>query len=60
MQMTKGNVGSLLVFDPSKIQIDQPIKEASGDAVVGIVTERGEGKEAARIVLEPRYSFGGT
>ncbi|CAK0771436.1 hypothetical protein CVIRNUC_003860 [Coccomyxa viridis] len=39
-KMTKGNVGSLLVFDPSKIQIDQPIKEASGDAVVGIVTER--------------------
>ena len=40
-QMTKGNVGSLLVFDPSKITIDQPIKEASGEAVVGIVTERG-------------------
>ena len=39
--MTKGNVGSLLVFDPSKITIDQPIKEASGEAVVGIVTERG-------------------
>ncbi len=39
--MTKGNVGSLLVFDPEKITIDQPIKEASGDAVVGIVTERG-------------------
>ncbi|CAL5228051.1 g11116 [Coccomyxa viridis] len=39
-KMTKGNVGSLLVFDPSKITIDQPIKEASGEAVVGIVTER--------------------
>ncbi|CAL8462071.1 g1602 [Coccomyxa elongata] len=39
-KMTKGNVGSLLVFDPEKITIDQPIKEASGDAVVGIVTER--------------------
>ena len=41
LQMTKGNVGSLLVFDPSKITIDQPVKEASGEAVVGIVTERG-------------------
>ena len=40
--MTKGNVGSLLVFDPAKITIDQPMKEAAGDAVVGIVTERGE------------------
>jgi hypothetical protein len=39
--MTKGNVGSLLVFDPEKITIDEPVKEASGDAVVGIVTERG-------------------
>ena len=41
LQMTKGNVGSLLVFDPEKITIDEPVKEASGDAVVGIVTERG-------------------
>jgi hypothetical protein len=41
--MTKGNVGSLLVFDPAKITIDAPMKEAAGDAVVGIVTERGEG-----------------
>ena len=39
--MTKGNVGSLLVFDPSKITMDEPVKEASGEAVVGIVTERG-------------------
>ena len=43
LQMTKGNVGSLLVFDPAKITLDQPMKEAAGDAVVGIVTERGEG-----------------
>ena len=42
VQMTRGNVGSLLVFDPAKITIDQPMKEAAGDAVVGIVTERGE------------------
>ena len=55
--MTKGNVGSLLVFDPSKIQIDQPIKEASGDAVVGIVTERGEGKQAASVFLRPSDIF---
>ncbi len=36
-------MGSLLVFDPAKITIDAPMKEAAGDAVVGIVTERGEG-----------------
>lgn len=43
MQMAKGNVGSLLVFDPSKIDIasEQQVKSAAGDAVVGIVTERG-------------------
>lgn len=38
MQMTKGNVGSLLVFDPSKISDDG---KASEDAVLGIITERG-------------------
>lgn len=44
VQMTKGNVGSLLVFDPSKLQIeggDENLKSASSEAVVGIVTERG-------------------
>lgn len=41
-KMAKGNVGSLLVFDPSKIDIasEQQVKSAAGDAVVGIVTER--------------------
>jgi hypothetical protein len=41
--MAKGNVGSLLVFDPSKIDFssEEQVKSAAGDAVVGIVTERG-------------------
>ena len=43
IQMAKGNVGSLLVFDPSKIDFanEEQVKSAAGDAVVGIVTERG-------------------
>ena len=41
-QMTKANVGSLLVFDPEKLKLtDGPIKDAEGDAVRGIITERG-------------------
>ena len=42
-QMTKGNVGSLLVFDPSKLSLQSgdQLKSASSDAVAGIVTERG-------------------
>jgi CBS domain-containing protein len=41
-KMTKGNVGSLLVFDPEKINIDQHKKMQAADsgAVVGIITER--------------------
>ena len=41
--MAKGNVGSLLVFDPAKIDFadEEKVKAAAGDAVVGIVTERG-------------------
>ena len=41
--MAKGNVGSLLVFDPAKIKFasEEQVKSAAGDAVVGIVTERG-------------------
>ena len=44
MQMAKGNVGSLLVFDPEKIDFasGEKVKSAAGDAVVGIVTERGD------------------
>ena len=43
LQMTKGKVGSLLVFDPEKISFEDQsaIKSATSDAVVGIVTERG-------------------
>lgn len=42
--MAKGNVGSLLVFDPEKIDFasDDKVTSAAGDAVVGIVTERGQ------------------
>ena len=43
LQMAKGNAGSLLVFDPAKIDFasDDKVKSAAGDAVVGIITERG-------------------
>ena len=48
-QMTHSNVGSLLVFDPSKMHLvatkDNAITSASKDAVVGIITERGEEPE---------------
>ena len=43
-QMTKGNVGSLLVFDPSKLDLlagTDALHRASNEAVVGLVTERG-------------------
>jgi hypothetical protein len=42
--MTNGNVGSLLVFDPSKLDLSKGLDElqnASGEAVVGLITERG-------------------
>lgn len=42
-KMTNGNVGSLLVFDPSKLDLSKGLDElqnASGEAVVGLVTER--------------------
>ena len=42
--MTRGNVGSLLVFDPAKINFsgsESGLKSAASDAVEGIVTERG-------------------
>ena len=38
-QMAKANVGSLLVFDPATMGVEGPLP---ADAVVGIVTERGE------------------
>ena len=45
-QMTKCRVGSLLVFDPSKIDLAPSeattMKSAHEDAVVGIITERGK------------------
>ena len=37
--MAKANVGSLLVFDPATMGVEGPLP---ADAVVGIVTERGE------------------
>lgn len=42
-KMTHANVGSLLVFDPSKITVERSASKvinASKDAVVGIMTER--------------------
>ena len=44
-QMTKAHVGSLLVFDPSKMELSEDEKpdmdKTKREAVVGIVTERG-------------------
>lgn len=42
--MTKGNVGSLLVLDPSKADPNglMPMNNAAKGAVVGIFTERGK------------------
>jgi hypothetical protein len=37
-QMTKNNVGSLLVFDGNQVTCDSP---SSASACVGIITERG-------------------
>ena len=37
--MAKANVGSLLVFDPATMGVEGPLP---ADAVVGIITERGE------------------
>lgn len=49
--MTKANVGSLLVFDPSKLRLESgessDLRSASSEAVVGIVTERGAQPAAA-------------
>jgi len=43
LQMTRANAGSLLVFDASKLDLDSASGVTpSGDAVEGIVTERGE------------------
>ncbi len=41
-QMTHANVGSLLVYDPSKVKVHERNSAAhDADAVVGIITERG-------------------
>lgn len=40
--MAQSNVGSLLVFDPTKAPRGKEVTSAAADAVVGIVTERGE------------------
>ena len=45
LQMTHANVGSLVVFDASKVTVDRAASKvinATQDAVVGIFTERGE------------------
>lgn len=41
-QMTHANVGSLLVYDPSKVKVhERNAKTQNKEAVVGIFTERG-------------------
>ncbi len=51
--MTHANVGSLLVFDPSKLHLVCTSKDrctnTSKDAVVGIITERGEPAASAAL-----------
>lgn len=42
LQMAQSNVGSLLVFDPTKVSGSKEVTSAAADAVVGIVTERGK------------------
>jgi hypothetical protein len=43
LQMTHANVGSLLVFDPTKVKVHERNDSAhSKDSVVGIITERGK------------------
>jgi hypothetical protein len=43
--MTHANVGSLLVFDPTKVKVhERNAASHSKDAVVGIITERGKEK----------------
>lgn len=54
--MTQGNVGSLLVFDPAKAANRAGgAGAAPGDAVVGIITERGK----ARGGVHCRVAVGG-
>ena len=52
MQMTKANAGSLLVFDASKLQLEGEANagQPQGDAVEGIVTERGMWSSAVQMV----------
>lgn len=60
--MTRGNVGSLLVFDPSKIDLApseaSKMRSAHEDAVVGIITERGGGLPHTQSA--PRLCIGGS
>ena len=44
LQMTKGNVGSLLVFDPAKVH--KGSSQPTEDSVCGIITERGAPRPA--------------
>ena len=49
--MTKANAGSLLVFDASKIDLSSATDVTpSGDAVEGIVTERGQSMLSKRFI----------
>lgn len=51
-KMTKGNVGSLLVFDPTKVSVDAT--QASEEAVCGIITER---DYLTKMVIQGRSSL---
>jgi len=51
-QMTHANVGSLLVFDPSKVKVhERNAPSHNKDAVVGIITERGKENPKSLIQL---------
>lgn len=54
-KMANANVGSLVVFDPSKITVegDKKLTSAPGEAVVGIITER---DYLTKMIVEGRSS----
>jgi hypothetical protein len=53
--MTHANVGSLLVFDPTKVKVhERNASSHSKDTVVGIITERGK-RETPKIALFLEY-----
>lgn len=55
-QMAQSNVGSLLVFDSTKAPRGKEVTSAAADAVVGIITERGDSLMPSVVLQERRGS----